>query len=481
MSIDSRRFYAHILHTIDHYQMIDPGDLIVVGVSGGIDSVVLLHVLAQLRERLKIQLHIAHLNHQFRGEEAARDADFVRHLARQLQIPCTIETRNVPERIRQDKLSPQDAARQVRYEFFETLSTHLNARKIATAHNADDQAETLLLGLIRGVGLHGLGGIRPVLQGKIIRPLLQTPRDQIDAFARASGIQYVFDSSNASRKYVRNAIRLDLLPFLKQRFNPAIVKRLTSYTQLFQEDAFFIDKIAQERYIQLCKQVEQGITIRLDLFARQETTIQRAIIYRAYQEITGGRHKLETEHARAVIRLFTQKPPGKRICLPGQMWAVRDVEWGYLQHKRVFTPLRGISPQNVAIPGQTILGNFLIESEVIHTETPKDDVCHEQNTPDVIVQSLDYDRMVVPVIARFRRPGDVFRPLGMHGSKSVKKFFIDRKVSQNKRDNIPLLIDNNGIIWIIGYSIADCVKVTTQTRQIVTFRVYQRQGNLTTS
>lgn len=473
MSFDSRQFYDRILRTISHYQMIDAGDLILVGVSGGIDSVVLLHVFVHLRERLKIQLHVAHLNHQFRGEEAARDADFVRQLASQLQIPCTIESHNVPERIRQNKLSPQDAARQVRYEFFETLAHRLNARKIATAHNADDQAETLLLGLIRGVGLQGLGGIRPMLQGKIIRPLLTTSRDQIEAFARAKGVQCVFDSSNASRKYLRNAIRLDLLPLLKRQFNPAIVKRLTAYTQLFQEDAFFIDKIAQEHYIQLCEQVEQGIRIQAERFARHDVTIQRAIIYKAYQEITGGRHKLETEHARAVIRLFTQKPCEKRICLPGQVLAVRTGEWGYLQHEVFRVPSCGVSPKYLVIPGQTIFGNVVIESEVIQTQTPELYACQERRAPDVIVQHLDYDCVAAPVSVRFRRPGDAFCPLGMNGSKSVKKFFIDRKVLRNKRDNIPLLIDNHGIIWIIGYSIADRVKVTAQTRQIVTFRVFQ--------
>ena len=472
MSVDSRQFYAQILQEIKQYQMIAPDDLVLVGVSGGIDSVVLLHVLIHLRERLHIRLHAAHLNHQFRGAEANRDAEFVRQLAQKLRIPSTIESQNVPERIRQEKLSPQDAARQVRYTFFTTLAEQLNAQKIATAHNADDQAETVLVGLIRGVGLHGLGGIQPVLCEKFIRPLLTTTRTQIEAFAETQGIEFVFDSSNASRKYLRNAIRLDLLPFLQQRFNPAIINRLTSYAQLFQEDAFFIDKIARRRYIQLRKQVENGIDIRLEDFAQQDVTIQRAIVYKAYEELTGARHLLETEHARAVISLFTHKSCGKRLNLPGRVIAIRGSRWGHVQYETPRAFSRCSPPQPVSIPGQTIYGDVVIEADIVHTETPEQFACQERPASDVMIQYLDCDSISAPVFIRFRRAGDSFRPLGMDGRKSVKKFFIDRKVLRNKRDNIPLLVDNNGILWIIGYAIADRVKVTGDTRRIVTLRVY---------
>lgn len=490
MTVDLGQFHAQIVQQITQYQMVEPEDVLLIGVSGGIDSVVLLHVLVHLRDRFHIRLHVAHLNHQFRGAEADRDAEFVRQLCHKLDIPCTIESHNVPEYLRQEKLSPQDAARQVRYAFFETLAERLQAQKIATAHNADDQAETVLLGLIRGAGLHGLGAIRPVLRGKIIRPLLATTRAQIEAFARAQGIEWVFDSSNASRKYLRNAIRLDLLPFLTQKFNPAMISRLTSYAQLFQEDAFFIDKIAQRRYIQLRKQVEKGIDICLEDFARQEVTIQRAIVYKAYGELTGARHRLETEHARAVIHLFTHKSCGKRLNLPGRVVAVRGSIWGHFQYEILLNSLPAsacvtvsrcghtqadpqcFSSHTVSIPGQTIYGDVVVEANVFQTETPEEYIFQESFSSAVIVQHLDYDHVYAPVFIRYRSAGDAFRPLGMEGSKSLKKFFIDRKVLRNKRDNIPLLVDHRGILWIIGYTIADRVKVTSDTRRVVTFRVY---------
>jgi tRNA(Ile)-lysidine synthase len=474
MSARQKQFYERILNVIRQYQMIETDECVLVGVSGGIDSVVLLYALHHLREHLGSRLHVAHLNHQLRGQEAVRDAEFVRRFAEQLDIPCTIESRDVPALIRREKLSPQDAARQVRYRFFESLAKLVNAQKIATAHNADDQAETVLLGIIRGVGIHGLGGIRPVLNGKIIRPLLTTPRDQIETFAQTEGLDYVFDSSNSSRKYLRNAIRLDLLPLLKQKFTPAIVRRLTAYAQLFQEDAFFIDKIAGERYIQICQSADGAVKIHLELFTREDVTIQRALIYKAFEEITGSRHGLETIHARSVVELFTQKKTGKRLSLPGGVIAVRSYIWGYLQRDMYLPPHRSVSPRSLVIPGKTVFGDFCIETNILETRTPGSYIRGGTKTGDELIQHVDYDRVAFPITVRFRLSGDCFRPLGIRGKKRLKKFFIDRKVPRDKRNTIPLFTDNNGIIWVVGYSIDDRVKITKSTKKILTCQVYKQ-------
>ena len=478
MSAGQKQFYERIFKFIRQYQMIEAGERVLVGVSGGVDSVVLLHVLYQLRERLGIDLHVVHLNHQFRGKEAARDADFVRRCAFRLQLACTIESFDTPALIRQKKLSPQDAARQVRYKFFETLASRINAQKIATAHHADDQAETVLLGMIRGVGIHGLGGIQPVLHQTIIRPFLTTTREQIEAYAQAEGLDYVFDSSNTSRKYLRNAIRLDLLPFLKQKFTPAIVKRLTAYAQLFQEDAFFIDKITRERYIQICRNVDDVINIDLELFTQENVTIQREIVYKAFEELTGSRHRLETDHARAVIELFTRKKVGKWLSLPEKVIAVRrSYPLGCLQRDREETLQRSIPPVFLTIPGKTTCDDFCVETEIFDTTRPKLYRHRGTKTTHVVSQYTDYACLCLPITVRSRLPGDRFRPLGMQGKKSLKKFFIDRKVPRDKRNSIPLIVDNKGIIWVVGYSIDDRVKITENTKKIFACRVYAQMKN----
>jgi len=442
--------------------MLVPGDLVLVAVSGGIDSVVLLYTLSRLQQRLKIRLHTAHLNHQFRGCEADRDAHFVRQFSENLNIPCSIESRNIPELVKQYKLSPQDAARQSRYAFLETLARQIGASKIATAHTADDQAETVLLGIIRGVGLHGLGGIQPVVKGLIIRPFLEITRDQIEALARKEGLKFVEDSSNISRKYVRNAVRLDLLPLLKQQFNPAIVRRLNDYARRFREDAQCLEQIACDRYAHICKNVPQTIKINLDLFAKECITIQRALIYRSFEELTGTRHQLESQHARAVIDLFTTKSSGKQISLPGSVLAYREYEWGYLTTNRdIDSPLEAPETRLME-PGTTHIGAVRIEVELVdifEVGIPLSASVSEKKWKHYV----DADQIVFPITVRYRRPGDTFQPLGMRGKKRVKKFFIDRKIPRNKRERIPIFEDGNGIFWIVGYSIDERVKITRET------------------
>jgi len=454
--------------------MIDTGDRVVVGISGGVDSVVLLFVLHHLRDRLGIHLYSAHLNHQFRGEEAERDAEFVRRFSDKLEIPCYIESRNVPEFMKKKKLSPQDAARQVRYQFFEFIAGRVNAQKIATAHTADDQAETVLIALIRGAGIHGLGGIQPILNRKIIRPLLTTTRNRIEAFARAERLEFVLDSSNSSRKYLRNAVRLDLLPLLKHQFNPAIVKRLTAYAQLFQEDAFFIDKIATERYCHICRNVDGGVKINLDLFAKECITIQRELLYKIFEKVTGTRQGLETNHARTVINLFTRKETGKKISLPGGVIAVRSYTYGYIHRETLFPPRPCVPPVRITVPGRTVFDDFGIDTETLESTSPKLSATREIGTKETLIQPMDYDCISPPITVRYRLSGDFFHPLGMQGKKTLKKFFVDRKIPRDKRNSIPLFEDKNGIFWVVGYGINDRVKMTRNTQKVLMCRVYKR-------
>jgi tRNA(Ile)-lysidine synthase len=430
----------------------------------------LLYLLHQLREQLGITLHSAHLNHQFRGQEAERDAAFVQQFSSTLGIPCSVETRDVPALIEQQKLSPQDTARQVRYQFFEELAHKLHAQKIATAHTANDQAETVLLGLLRGVGLHGLGGIQPVLKGMIIRPLLEITRDQIVSFTRAAHLDYVEDSSNASRKYRRNAVRLDLLPFLEQHFNPSIIKRFTAYAQLFREDAACIEHVAHMRFQDVCKNVGQMIKINLDLFAKECISIQRELLYQSFASLTGARHRLETQHARMMIDLFTHKSPGKRLSLPENVIAYRSYAWGCLAKQQGEPSRRDAQPTDVPIPGSSVWGAFCIETEMLPS-FPKGASFSSHDAHTGWQQCMDFEHIVPPVTVRRRRPGDAFRPLGMPGKKSLKKFFIDRKIPRDTRESIPIFEDTVGIFWVVGYGIDERVKITPRTTQILRCRV----------
>ena len=467
MSALQKQIFEQVILCIREHQMLTSGDLVVVGVSGGMDSVALLHLLHRLSHRFDIRLHVAHLNHQFRGAEAARDADFTRQLAETYGLPCTIESVDVPALIRTHKRSPQDAARSARYQFFRDLAARLGAQKIATAHHADDQAETVLAGLIRGVGLHGLGGIQPVTNDMIIRPLLTTTREQIAQFVEAERLAYVTDSSNLSRKYVRNAIRLDLIPMLRERFSSAILGRLTAYAQMFQEDAFFIDKMAQAHYHKVCQRDGMAIAIDVAQFAALPATLRRAIIVQAFHDLTGAAHALNMRHVRAVMELFEHAEPGQRFCLPSGVVAIRQEQSGILHARaQAARPVEksAVNPVSLVIPGMTAFGAWLIETTI---EDAASQPLRCQQPEDGATQAMDYDRLRWPIIVRFREPGDWFCPLGMAGKKRLKKFFIDRKVPQHTRHFIPLLADQSGIIWVAGYAIDDRVKVTTQTTRVL--------------
>lgn len=462
--------------------MLAPGDRVLVGLSGGLDSVVLLYVLQHLRERFDIHLASAHLNHQFRGAEARRDADFAARYSESLGIRCYVGVKDVPQLIQQHKWSPEEAARQARYQFFDEIAHRVQARKIATGHTADDQAETVLIGLLRGAGLHGMGGIRPMLNHRIIRPLLTTTRDQIAAFARTEELEYVEDSSNADRQYMRNAVRLDLIPLLKQQLNPAIVNRLTTYAQLCREDAFFIDKMASEHYYHICEQRPGKIQIKLDLFAKEYIPIQRALLYQMYATLTGSSKGLETQHAQAVIALWTRGETGKRLSLPHGVIARRSYEVGYLEHPPgASEQAAGPAPVELPCPGRVHFDVFCIETHVrkIAPEMTDDPALLPTRTPEgAMIQWMDYSCIHPPLRVRYRRAGDRFRPLGVHGTQRLKKIFIDRKIPRDRRDKIPVLEDDDGICWVVGQMIDERVKITSTTRTVLVCQVSQTTNRL---
>lgn len=479
MSAVSKTMYHQVLHYIRQHGMLAPGDLTLVGVSGGVDSVVLLHLLFWLRTRLGIELHVAHLNHQFRGAEAERDAEFVATLAKRLNLPVTIASRDVPALIREKKLSPQDAGRQVRYEFFHEVAERVQARKIATAHHADDQAETVLIGLLRGVGVHGLGGIQPVLDGKIIRPLLSSSREQIEAFACEEGLEYVEDSSNRSRKYLRNRVRLDLLPALRQHGSSAIVKRLTSYAEIFQEDAFFIDKIVKQQYTLICHQENSAVVFTLDAFSQQPATIQRGLVSQAFHQLTGAGYALRTDHVRAVVTLFTASASGKRLALPQGVSAVRMSEARACLlvkdtdvRERHVDSLADSSSVEIPVPGMIAWNGWEVRIKIVEVTQPELFMREHNDEAALFSQAFDSKAVSLPLALRFRLPGDRFQPLGLSGKTRVKKFFIDRKVPRDKRNTIPIVIDKQGILWIVGYSIDERAKVRSDTKNIILVHLY---------
>lgn len=516
-------FLDKILRVLKKYNMLTPGDSLIVGVSGGIDSVTLLYALNQLKGKLKIHLHVAHFNHQLRGEESFRDSQFVENLAHRLGLPYSWGSGPVEKFARTQRMSLEEAARTLRYQFFYETAKKAGAGKIATAHTADDQAETLLLRLLQGAGLGGLSGIRPVLNytedphkpgfwsGQIIRPLLETPREEVARFARQEKLEYVLDSSNLDKRFLRNKIRLDLLPLLRREFNPQITNRLAVTASLLQEDFHLLNQLTEETYPQVCRRGGQGeLWIELDRFTSLPPALQRRVLRKSFEELVGATQGLESDQVQSVVDLLKSKETGKVIHLPkglrvrkayGQGIIYKGWEKPALQEQVLEVP--GVQSQNGLTFTVQVLSvkegdvgklyeNLKMRAEKsafsegtgfwLGARKNRAQFASEGASKLQIREVLaffDYDKLRFPLRIRKRKPGDRFQPLGMKGQKKLQDLFVDLKVPREKRDLVPILQDEEGIIWVIGYRQAERVKVEAETQKILvcTATLNQQEGN----
>ena len=456
-------FLSAVETAIRHYHMLDEGDTVLVGVSGGPDSVALLHSLVTLGPEWSLRLVIAHLNHQLRGVTADHEAAFVGSLAAGLGIRCEMGSRNVAKYGAEHRLSIQEAARIVRYAFYDEGAAKYSAGKIALGHHADDNAESILMHLLRGTGPLGLTGIPPVRHGRIIRPLIGLTRKEILAFLELGGFEYMSDRSNLDRRYLRNRIRHELLPHLKERYNPNTVCALNRLGSILRDEEDFWDKEVSRTLQNL---VVDHTPDRLSLMARGLSDLHPALLRRlvrhAVLSLKGGLKRLGHVHVEAVARLIAAPSPSGRLDLPQGVRVVRDRE--------EINFLLGPSEENARfeyeIPG--IQTTFIHEIGIYLKLSVCDssEVSHPKNHP-LTTALFDLIAVTFPLKVRNFKHGDRFKPLGMAGSQKVKTFFINHKVPRSKRLRCPILLSGARIIWIGGYRIDDSAKVTEKTKKVL--------------
>lgn len=453
---------------LQRYRMVAPGDTIVVGVSGGADSVALLDVLNRLRESCGFSLQVAHLNHMFRGADAEADANFVIKMATELGLPVAVEMIDVPEYCSQYGLSPQAGSREVRYDFFSRVATSCGAARVALGHHADDQAETILLNFIRGSGPGGLGGIRPVRDEFYIRPLLGVRRWAIEDYCHSQRLEFRQDTSNLKPEYTRNRVRLQLLPLLESRYNPAVVDSLVKLGSICRDEDAFLEDQARHIYAGL-RLPTGGVTVALDRegFQIQPAAMQRRLLRLAWQQITGTRQDLSYQHVEDMLEIFRADATGTEVELPG--WIKARTNYGTIEF---FHPG---APGNVSdysyplnVPGETIIPelDLALEAVILPAEKVPEPLCLP---PEEAV--LDYDRLSGPLFVRRRAPGDKLRPLGMGGTMKIKKFLINQKIPVRQRDLIPLVVSGNDIVWVAGLRLSEDYKVSTATRRCLLLKL----------
>ncbi len=454
--------------TIDRYRLLERGDRVIVGVSAGVDSMVLLHILNSLRPDFSLSLIIAHLNHGLRPVESEIEAALVREESLRLGLPFEYRQFDVKAFQESGGFSPQDAARRVRFQFFHDLCDKYGGGKIALGHHADDQVETILLRLMRGSGLKGLKGMLPMRQKRVIRPLLEVWREEIERFARENAIAFLTDSSNKKQDYLRNRLRLNLIPLIEKDYQSGFRQTLLRTSALLREENDFIEQETGKAYQKIAHKKRGEVVFGFSAYQSLHPAIQWRVLQKILEEMEAGLSRVESGWSDVNLVY--------RRLLEARASFVLELSHGLCLEKRYDTVLlrRGkpktILPFEVElhIPGRTYLKE--IEREVVVEERDWDgsETVHESSNTAL----LDYEKVRLPLKLRNFRPGDWFHPLGAKGTQKLKEFFIDHKIPKMERASIPLLVSGEMIVWVGGHRIDERFKVTPHTRRLLRVELF---------
>jgi tRNA(Ile)-lysidine synthase len=452
-----------VIKTIEKYNLLNKKDRVVVALSGGSDSTALLAALAQISKQLDFSIIVAHYNHGLRGTQSDEDEKYSQELAKKMGL--IFVSGKMDSKLQQKGVSPEDFYRQQRYQFLNKVAEDYNAQKIALGHNIQDQAETVLLNLLRGSGLEGLKGILPIREGKFIRPLIEVSKEEIIAFLNEAGISYCQDSSNENNIYLRNKIRLELIPYLKEKFNPKIEENLAQMAEILRQDDDFIRNSVQEAlestYIQ---SLPDGISLNIEYIKGLVPSIRLRLFKEILESMIPEKNGFSFSNINALERLAQATESGKRISLPLAIVARREYDNIILTRDKIC--LKQVDYEYpVNIPG------------IIHVKETDRTISIEKTFRDKMDMQLknkiylDLDKIQQPVILRNRRDGDRFQPLGMKGQQKIKSLFINQKIPRNKRNEVMLLVDQDSVIWIENMHLSDRVKIAPQTKNVLVLEI----------
>ncbi len=448
-----------VRRTIAKYGMLQPEDRVVVGVSGGADSMALLYVLAELRPELRLSLFVAHLDHGLRAEGPAEEA-FVREASRHLGLPFVTRKGGVREKQEQQRLTLQEAAREVRYSFLMETAGLYQATKIAVGHTADDQAESILMHLLRGSGTRGLGGIPPVRNRVIVRPLLESWRGEVESFLRERKIGFLTDPSNRSLHFLRNRIRHELLPILRQ-YNSRLPRTLVQMGEILRGEEDFWENLVKEKFPGWVKsRNENSITLDIPSLKVQPAALRLRSLRHGAEEILGNLRGVGLAHILAMDQLLSHPEPNQCLHLPQGLFLTKA--YGDLTFARsreeIFSfevPVTGPGGWKIPEIGREMKFEILSSLPAVMGEESSK------------VALLDYDQVGFPLIIRSFRAGDRLQPLGMEGEKKVKDLFIDGKIPASQRKRIPLLFHKERLLWVPGLRLDHRFRVQRRTQRIL--------------
>ncbi len=459
-----------VLRFIRQQDLVIARQKLLVAVSGGADSVCLIHILRKLQKELDIELHVAHLNHQLRGAESDADAEYVTDLAQRLGLPAIVESRDVRAYQLQHRLSLEEAAREVRYSFLARTAAEIGAAGVVVGHTADDHVETILMHLLRGSGTRGLRGLLPVNRWQsadhsllIVRPLLDLTREETTAYCRRHRLAPRTDTSNLSSEPFRNRIRHQLLPELRE-YNPQVAEALLRTARIAADDLAFIDKEGARLRDKVTLAEKDSVIINKKEFSTLPSALKRHLLRAAVETLLGNLKDIEAGHIEDIMDAL-DKPAGKVIGLPDGLNFTIEYDRYVLSPDAAslcpFPPLEDHTGLNV--PGLTNIPGWNIEATVV----PQSEYTEAAGITDDFTAHFNYDKTGDKLTVRHRRPGDRFQPLGMDRPKKLNEFMIDARIPQAWRRRIPILCSPELILWAVGYRIDERAKVTRNTKQVL--------------
>lgn len=458
--------FDKVLGFVKQYHMLEEEDKVVVGVSGGADSVGLLLILLELKKLYHLELYVVHVNHGYRGAEADQDQEFVEALCNEYNISFAVKKVDMASYAKENGYSLEEAGRILRYEAFEEARTRYHATKVAVAHNKNDQAETVLMNLTRGTGMRGLSGIGPK-RGDIIRPFLCVTRTEIESYLEQRGVGYRVDSSNLTDDFTRNKVRRNVIPLLEE-VNEQAITHIYQVAEQMREMEQYLDFVTKQTFDRIVH-VENGqYCLNVEQLEKENPVIGKRILQMCIREMVNSLKDIEAKHILSVYNLLF-KSVGKEVHLPYELHAKREYEQIVFYKKCKESPKKSSvfieveEETEYELPGMGMKISFTIRNYEKSRGIPK----------NRYTKWFDYDRITTTIIIRNRRQGDYLSINNKGNAKTIKALFIDNKIPREKRDMIPLLCDGSHVMWIIGDRISEAYKVTDQTKKILEVKVME--------
>lgn len=476
---------AQVRSTILEHKLLGRGDRVVVGVSGGPDSLALLHGLRALSEEFQVELHVAHLNHQLRGDESDSDAQFVEWLAKEWNLPATLEARDVQALAREQRLSIEEGARRARYGFLVDVARRITASVIAVGHHADDQVETVLMHMLRGAGLAGLRGMRyktPVHElgledaGSnlwLVRPLLDVTRADIENYCRQNYLTPRYDRSNQEPTFFRNRLRGETLPYL-ETLNPNIRQTLVRASHALADEYDFLQSGIRAAYQDIARDAAGAIVFDRAAWRALHPALQRGTLRSAVQQLRGNLRNIDWTPIEDARRIALEKPAGTRATLPDGLVLLVGYAELTIAEIALGVPLPDqplLSVERIDLPTQGLTAmpdsDWQVESRLLSRDAVPAEPMPRWTTV------LDFEKCRGAICLRRRQAGDRFQPAGLAGhTQSLHDFMINARIERAVRSRLPLLVVDERIAWVCGWRVDERVRVTDATREFwqVSFR-----------